>query len=125
MSSEGRVFPILDRRAPVLERVRNGRKGPIGSQIASKLGDFIDEEDRELRLDEMERIRNDFRRTLSDILNIDEEQVSDTAVERVAEVFSMGRTDVISMENIQEDEQPKEKESEDGDSSDDEEELFK
>lgn len=118
MSSEGRVFPLLDRRAPLLERVRNGKRGPIGRQIASKLSDFLREDDVELKNEEIERIRSDFRSALANRLNVEEELISDTAVDRVTEVFSLSEDEVlIAVETDEESDSEEEDSDEEDDSS--------
>lgn len=95
MSSKEGFFPILDRRAPILERVRNGRVRSLGSKMARKLDEFLREEDEELKEEELARIQTDFRDTLARRLGVEPEMISESIIRQSTSIFTRSEEDIL------------------------------
>lgn len=125
MSFQERVFPLLDRRAPILERVRNGRASSLGSALASKLNDFIREEDDSLKEEEIQRIQSDFRTSVAEHLGVEEDMVRDEVIEMTTQVFQLDESEILlPIEEPEADDTDEDVSDEEGEEESDGSELF-
>lgn len=94
MSNEEDVFPILDRRTPVIERIREARNNDPEESLESKAEDIgeiiagIDEVQDEETLDKVEdALKRGVKRGIVEESEYDSEEVSDDYVARIVDLM--------------------------------------
>ena len=94
MSNEEDVFPILDRRTPVIERIREARNNDPEESLESKAEDIgeiiagIDEVQDEETLDKVEdALKRGVKRGIVEESKYDSEEVSDDYVARIVDLM--------------------------------------
>lgn len=122
LGGDNRIFPLLNRRTPVLDRIRERRRlrNNIGLSVGKRVGEAMLEEDEEERVMEAQRIASDFREGLSDELGVPPEAISDELVQDFMALFAVvSEEDVV--EEIEGDEEGGSLFGEDGEDEEEEE----
>lgn len=97
------ILPILNRRAPLLERLRN--------RTAQKVNDIANEIGRKVAQSALtsgranEEFIESFRQGVADELDVQSEQISDTAVTRFTNLFMMDIDDLVIIEEQEQEEE--------------------
>lgn len=117
------IFPVLDRKAPVIERIRSRRqKNSIGGKVGSKVGELVLEEDEEEKLEQAQEIGEEFKQSLSSELGVPPEIVDDKVVNEVVALFgTLTEEDILisSPDDVSTEEGETESSDEDEEDSDD------
>lgn len=127
------IFPLVDRRTPVLDRIRNGRKSSdVGTKLGNEIGNAVISDDEEEVKKNARQLEKSIRQGIADSLGVDVTDVSEKipkSIRRIIEdadeedllteeaLADLGLADASIDEILDEDE-----ETEDG--SDDEDEDF-
>lgn len=97
MSESDRIFPLVDRRAPLLERIRNARNGEeskLGVKLGNQVAEMVGADD-ELREMQTKLVAQDFRKTLAERFDTEPENINDDLVNEVAAMFGALQKDDI------------------------------
>lgn len=88
---EDRIFPLTDRRAPILDRIRGDGEEASSSPkaIGKKVGKFFKNDDDEIEAEELARAVGEFREGLADELDVEPERITDEAMDKFAELLKM------------------------------------
>lgn len=70
------VLPLLDRRAPLIERIRNGRKSDAGQEMGKLLGDIVESDDQEAIEATLVQFSNNFDQALAQRLGIEQGEIN-------------------------------------------------
>lgn len=113
LDREEPILPILNRNAPVLNRIRSNTRGEtVGAKMGEVVGEQILEEDEMEVEKEASEIVGDFRRSLSATLGVDEDRINEEFLSEVAAMFSALEEDEVVVGEAEE------KEEEDSDEDD-------
>lgn len=99
-----KIFPILDRRAPVIERIRERRRlrNSVGLSTGRKVGEFMLQEEGEERVLKAQEVASEFREGLSDELGVPSEAINDDLVDDFMALFAvLEEDDVVDMEMVE------------------------
>lgn len=112
------IFPIANRRAPILERIRERRNkaSSVGVAAGAKVAELALFSSIENREEEAREIRNDFRSTLANKLGVPEEAINQNLVNEFGAMFAaLDESDIVNEEALEpvpdessEDEEPEE-----------------
>lgn len=72
---EDSIFPLMDRRAPLADRVRDFRNGRGGKELGKVFGKVLTAEDEDQRNKVIEDLGNQFREGLAEQLGVSEEDI--------------------------------------------------
>jgi len=75
-----RIFPLVDRRTPLLDRLQNGEGGDFTDQSAKELV-AVRETDEEDAVELMETFSKNFKESLADEMGVDPEEINPNLVE--------------------------------------------
>lgn len=117
---DSNIFPIVDRRAPVLERLRGGEEDDeLASDLGETVGKAVKSDDEE-KLDEAhQKFVEGFTEALAGELGVSEDDIDIGYVERVADyVTSVSEPDVLSDDALESLGIPTESDEEDSDAMD-------
>lgn len=98
------ILPILDRKAPLLERIRERRQNSsdLGEVVGRRVAELSLEEDEESKAEFGEQIRSSFRRGLSDKLGVPEESINEQLLNEFSAMFvALDETDIVDEETIE------------------------
>lgn len=84
---DSKILPLIDRRAPILDRIRkrNGKKG-LSFKVGKEVGAGVLDEEL-FSVEETAEIENQFRLGIADELGVNPESINDEIVERFSSVF--------------------------------------
>lgn len=106
MPDSDAIFPLVDRRAPLLERVRNfsnGEESQLGVTLANQIADMQDADD-ELRELQTTLVAEDFRGTLAERFGTQPDNINDDLVNEVAAMFgALEEEDIVKDSESEED----------------------
>jgi len=101
------IFPVLDRRAPLAERIRgdgplsNGDSESTGSEdLAELVIEISSVEDEDAKEEIIEEAKKDFRASLASSAQVEEEMVNNSVVEFFGEFLDNSESDVIDPEGL-------------------------
>jgi len=101
-----KVFPLFNRRAPVLERLRgDNAKGELGALAGETVGELVEAEDGELITQELERQSGQFIESLAEQLDVDESQIEPDVAEMFMTLLTLEREDIVNDPVEEEDEE--------------------
>lgn len=103
---DNHIFPIADRPAPLLSRIRDGRGADFGEQSADKITEFIKSNDPEVAADEMERLTESFIDRLASNMGVGTSQIDRSAVENFVAMLDMTEDAVLSTKGDEEETLP-------------------
>ena len=75
-----RLFPLMDRRTPLLDRLENGRGSSFTDKAAKELVAVRDSDEEDV-MEIMDTFSNNFRESLADEMDVDPEDVNPELVE--------------------------------------------
>lgn len=83
------IFPITDRRAPVLSRIRGARnnRNNIGGVLGARVGELVLEDDEEKVQEEADRMTASFRAGLANKLGVPEETIDGMITEEFRSIL--------------------------------------
>lgn len=124
--SQEPIFPITNRRAPLLERIRGRKNGSSDPEKAARLsaeviGKLSLEEESE---ETVSSVAEQFRSQLSNVLGVEPEQINDDLVQEFSVMFGgLDETDLVDIdEEVEEVED--ESEGEEDSTDEDEDSIF-
>jgi len=88
MSESEGVFPLLDRRAPVIERIRQRNAGDEGEGLGKMTARLQSADSVAEAEAEVARFTESFTQTLADELGVEESDVSDDSVESLKDTLT-------------------------------------
>lgn len=84
-SEEDAIFPLLDRRAPVLERVRGGEdKTDVASEIGKAIGESVKSDDDEQLEDAFDKLNDGVTSSLAEELGVSEDEIDESFVSEIS-----------------------------------------
>lgn len=102
MAESNKIFPLIDRKTPVLDRIRNRNKlrddDMTVSQMVIKISSIDDPEEKEEAINQAE---NMFLSRLADEAGIDESLVNDDIVEEFGNFLNNSVGDIVSEEGME------------------------
>lgn len=103
-TSEERMFPILDRNTPVLDRIRKRRGSEgLGEKLGRRIGQSIMEEDTEKLQRQRTEAVEGFRRGLADELGVSTADINENVSADIGELIAgLREEDVLTDETLQE-----------------------
>lgn len=104
MPGENTIFPLVDRRAPILDRIREDTDGEnVGEVLAAVVGTSVKSDD-EKYLEEMEdSIRTTFTKALANNLGISEEEIDESfANDLVTGIINTDESSVLTEKAMKE-----------------------
>lgn len=105
---EDRIFPLTDRRTPILDRIRgNGEEASSTPEaVGKKVGRFFKNDDDEIEAEELARAVGEFRKGLANELEVEPERITDEAMDKFAELLKMDNLveDVVPEDESEEEE---------------------
>lgn len=117
------LIPFTDRRAPILSRIRERRskRNNLGLAVADEMAELILFRTEEERVEEVERIREGFRRGLANEFGVPVEAVNEQLVQEFTAMFAaLEERDIVNEELLDQTDTSEEDEEEDEDSSSEE-----
>lgn len=98
--AKGRIFPLVDRRAPVLDRIRNGRHSDHGGEDAGRLlARNLTENSPDEKSDQTERFLIGFVEGLADELGVPESAIDEAVAAEFYDILAESdETDVFTEE---------------------------
>jgi len=77
------IFPLVDRRAPILERVRGDKEGENTPEklIGQRVGKFYKNDDEQVEAEELAKAAAEFRDGLAEELNAEPEDISGDVID--------------------------------------------
>lgn len=84
-----RIFPVLNRRTPVLDRIRgNGRSGSVAFKLGNRAAESV-MSDNDMELAELsEKSKEEFKAGAADALGVNTDNINDALATEVARVIS-------------------------------------
>lgn len=119
---EDPILPLTNRRAPLLERIRDRRnkRNNLGAQVASKISELALFSSDEERMEEARTIRENFVSTLSQELGVPEEAINPELADEFTAMFvSLEETDIVIEEVLKDEPEDEEQPAEEGDDEED------
>jgi len=86
------IFPITDRKTPILDRIKNNEGETLAEQLGERVGEIAIAGDEE-RLRVLKKSREDFREALSNSLGVDQGALDDDVVGEMTRLFGEYRED--------------------------------
>lgn len=130
MSDEDEILPLLDRRAPIIERLRNRRDGEgflsqnsseVNDNLAEEIGKKVAENAKGGKVPEPEFLES-FANNLATELDVNTSRINEDVVDTFARLFAFRVDDIVEAEVVEESSEDNEVEEEiDDDESSDEE----
>lgn len=110
--ADDKIFPLVDRRAPLLDRIRgDGEKASsVSEELGRRVGKFFKNDDEDIEAEELARSAEDFRRGLADELDVDEERITNEALDKFSELLTFD--DLVEDVTDEDDEEEEEEEEE-------------
>lgn len=102
MAESNKIFPLIDRKTPVLDRIRNRNKlrddDMTVSQMVIKISSIDDPEEKEEAINQAE---NMFLSRIADEAGVDESLVNDDIVEEFGNFLNNSVGDIVSEEGME------------------------
>lgn len=113
------ILPITDRRAPVLSRLRERRRkrNSVGFKVGDKIAELAVLSTEEERIEQAEKIRNEFIKGLSNGLGIPQESIEPDLIDEFTAMFTLNHEDIIIEEEQEQEEDEDDVDEEEDDSS--------
>lgn len=114
-----RILPLVDRPTPLMDRVRGeSEEGELGFQMGKAVADFAQNDNPELKAEEVERLSQQFVDGLSSSLGAEPEEVREQPIDDfMSMLLDNGEEDlVVQTDDEDEPEEDDEEESEDSSS---------
>lgn len=102
MAEEGeepeQIFPVLNRRTPILDRIRgNGRGNTLAFKVGRLAGESVMNDDQEQLSELADNAKGDFKRGAAEVLGVNPEDINDETAEVFAELAArLDETDILS-----------------------------
>jgi len=101
------VFPLIDRRTPVMDRLRQ-RQGSedvdgVPSDLAQAVSESVMTDDEEESKESSQQAQDEFRVALADTFGVDPSQIKDSFVSQVGKMFGgLTEQDVLTTDALKE-----------------------
>lgn len=125
------IFPLVDRRTPILDRIRNGRgSSDVGTKLGNEIGNAVISDDEEQVKKGARQLEKSIRQGIAESLGVDVTDVSETIPKAIRKLIQdadeedvlteealadLGLADA-SLDDILEEEEEEEDEEDDEDS---------
>lgn len=103
MPGDNKIFPLVDRRAPLLERIRGDEEGEnVGEILAIVVGSSVKSDDEEELEAMRDSIRTTFTESLANNLGVSEEEIDEAfANDLVTSIINANESDVLTADAME------------------------